>query len=247
MKTQIWAHRGASAYAPENTLEAFQLAIDMKSDGIELDVYLTVDGELAVIHDGSIDRTSNGMGKVTEMTFAEMRKYDFCYDEKFNGKYKNVKIPTLAEVFDLVYSSGITVNVELKATGGELIHKVIECEKQTKMTGRIVYSAFRHQNLTSILEVDPTAFVAPLYSDKISLSSDDVKPWEYAKSFGAKALHPHFRDVYNNENYIKNSHELGIRVHPWTVDEEADLRKLIDLGTDAIITNRPDFALRFVK
>lgn len=241
IKTQIWAHRGASAYAPENTLEAFQLAVDMKSDGIELDVYLTVDGELAVIHDGSIDRTSNGNGKVTEMPFAEMRKYDFCYDEKFNGKYKNVKIPKLAEVFDLVYATGITVNVELKATGGELIRKVIECEKQMKMTGRVVYSAFRHHTLTAILEVAPNAFVAPLYSDNI------IKPWDYGKSFGAKALHPHFRDVYYNENYIKKSHELGIRVHPWTVDEEADLRKLIDLGADAIITNRPDFALGFVK
>lgn len=241
MKTQIWAHRGASAYAPENTLEAFQLAIDMKSDGIELDVYLTVDGELAVIHDGSIDRTSSGSGKVTELPFSEMRKYDFGYADKFDGKYTNVKIPTLAEVFDLVYASGIVVNVELKSSGGELIRKVIECENQMKMNGRIVYSAFYHHNLTAILEADPNAFVAPLYGNNI------IKPWCYAQSFGAKALHPHFEDVYFNKDYVVKSHELGIRVHPWTVDDELNLQRLIDLGVDAIITNKPDAALKLVK
>lgn len=241
MKTQIWAHRGASAYAPENTLEAFQLAIDMKSDGIELDVYLTVDGELAVIHDGSIDRTSNGSGSVNEIPFTEMRKYDFSYSDKFGDKYKNVKIPTLAEVFDIVYASGIMVNVELKSTGAELIRKVLDCEKQMKMTGRIVYSAFWHHNLTAVLDADSDAFVAPLYSNNI------VKPWCYANSFGARALHPHYKDVYFNENYVANSHELGIRVHPWTVDDEVNLQKLIDMGIDAIITNKPDVALSLIK
>ena len=241
MKTQIWAHRGASAYAPENTLEAFQLAIDMNSDGIELDVYLTVDGELAVIHDGAVDRTSNGTGKVTELPFTEMRKFDFGYADKFGEKYTNVKIPTLAEVFDLVYGSGIMVNVELKSIGAELIHKVLQCEKDMKMNGRIVYSAFYHHSLTDILKLDPTAFTAPLYSDNI------VNPWCYANSFGAKALHPHYADVYFNEDYVKKSHELGIRVHPWTVDDEQNLRKLTELGVDAIITNKPDEALKTVK
>lgn len=241
MRTQIWAHRGASAYAPENTLEAFQLAVDMKSDGIELDVYLTCDGELAVIHDGAVDRTSNGTGKVTELTFGEMRKFDFGYAEKFGDKYKNVKIPTLAEVFDLVYSSGITVNVELKSNGIELIKKVIECERDMKMQGRIVYSAFYHHNLTMILDRNPNAFVAPLYSSNI------VKPWRYAGSFGAKALHPHYADVYFLEDYVKKSHEHGIRVHPWTIDDEENLSRLIDLDVDAVITNKPDVAKGLVK
>lgn len=241
MKTQVWAHRGASAYAPENTLEAFQLAIDMKSDGIELDVYLTVDGELAVIHDGAIDRTSNGSGKVTELPFAELRKYDYGYSDKFGNKYTNVKIPTLAEVYDLVYTSGITVNVELKSSGTELIKKVLECEKTMKMNKRIVYSAFYHHNLTGILEIEPNAFVAPLYGNNI------IKPWCYAHSFGAKALHPHYEDVYFNVGYVEKSHELGVRVHPWTVDDEPNLKRLIDLGVDAIITNKPDVALDLIK
>lgn len=241
MKTQVWAHRGASAYAPENTLEAFQLAIDMKSDGIELDVYLTVDGELAVIHDGTIDRTSNGTGKVTELPFAELRKYDYGYSDKFGDKYTNVKIPTLAEVFDLVYASGITVNVELKSSGAEVLQKVIECEKAMKMNGRIVYSAFYHHNLTGILEIEPNSFVAPLYGNNL------IKPWCYAQSFGAKALHPHYEDVYFNADYVEKSHELGVRVHPWTVDDEPNLKRLIDLGVDAIITNKPDTALYLIK
>ena len=241
MKTQIWAHRGASAYAPENTLEAFQLAIDMHSDGIELDVYLTMDGELAVIHDGTIDRCSNGTGKVTELPFAELRKYDYNYSNVFGDKYKNVKIPNLTEVYDLVYASGITINVELKARGAALIDKLLKCAKEMKMSERIVYSSFWHHNLTDILALEPDAFVAPLYGDNI------VNPWMYAKSFGAKALHPAFYDVYFLYDYVAKSHEIGVRVHPWTVDDDENLRKLISLGIDAIITNKPDRALQILN
>ena len=235
--TQIWAHRGASAYAPENTLEAFQLALDMKSDGIELDVYLTEDDKLAVIHDDSIGRTSNGEGKVTEMPFTELRKYDYGYSEKFGGKYKNVKIPTLEEVYDLVYKSGITVNVELKSNGRKTASELIKCENKMKMKGRVVYSSFYHHNLTYLLEFDPDSFTAPLYGSNI------VYPWRYASIIGAKAVHPYYDDVYFLEDYVEKSHEYGVKVHPWTIDDEDNLRKLIALRADAIITNKPDFAL----
>jgi glycerophosphoryl diester phosphodiesterase len=236
-KPLIWAHRGASAYAPENTLEAFKLATDMKSDGVELDVYLTPDGKLTVIHDSDIERTSNGVGKVTELSYDELKKYDFNYGAKFGDKYKNVKIPTLYDVYELLYPTGLTVNVELKASGSALIESVLKCEKDMKMTGRVIYSAFWHHNLTDILEADKDAFVAPLYSNNI------VKPWCYAESFGAKALHPHIADVYFIKDYVKNAHDHNIRVHPWTVDDEVNIDKLIELGVDAIITNKPDLAL----
>lgn len=97
-KTRIWAHRGASGYAPENTLEAFKLAIDEKADGIELDVQLTKDKELVVIHDEKIDRTSNGKGYVKDYTLEELKKFNFNYG---NEKYEEVKIPTLKEVYEL--------------------------------------------------------------------------------------------------------------------------------------------------
>ena len=94
--TKVWAHRGASAYAPENTLEAFKLAVDIGSDGIELDVQLSKDGELVVIHDEEIDRTSNGKGFVKDYTLKELKKFNFNHS---NSKYHKVNIPTLKEVF----------------------------------------------------------------------------------------------------------------------------------------------------
>ena len=236
MKTKIWAHRGASAYVPENTLEAFSMAADMHADGIELDVHLTADRQLAVSHDGSIERMSDGTGRIAEMTLAELRRFD--YAAGFRGKYKDVMIPTLADVYKRMEPAGLTVNVELKASGDEFLALVHECEMTCGMHGRIVYSSFDHFNLTAMQKIDPDAFVAPLYGNGI------VLPWKYAASFGAKALHPHFASVYALEDYVNHSHDLGIRVHPWTVDDEDNIRRLLGLGVDAIITNRPDVALR---
>ena len=108
-RTLVWAHRGASAYAPENTLPAFQLAAEMNADGIELDVHLSADGKLIVCHDTWIDRTSNGSGEISKMTLEELRKYSF--NNKME-KYGFVPVPTLEEVYELLAPTGLTVNVD---------------------------------------------------------------------------------------------------------------------------------------
>ena len=234
--TKIWAHRGASAYAPENTLEAFALAIEMKADGIELDVHMTSDGAVVVSHDATIDRCSDGRGKIAEMTFAKLREYS--YEASFAGKYKNVKIPTLEEVYKLIEPTNMVVNVEIKAAGDEFIGRVFDAELKSGMRDRIIYSSFNHSCLAKMSELNPESFTAPLYNDGIA------KPWEYAASFGAKALHPHYGVVYAIKNYIAQAHEAGIRVHPWTVDSESDILRLIEMDADAIITNRPDLGVR---
>lgn len=237
MKTLVWAHRGASAYAPENTLPSFKLAAEMKADGVELDVHLTADKQLAVSHDGHIERCSNGAGNIAEMTMEQLRAFDFGNAAVFGDKFAGTKIPTLGEVYELLGPTGLTVNVELKASGDEYLRLVYECEIKHNMKGKIIYSSFNHFNLEKMLALDPDAFVAPLYGDGI------VKPWLYAKSFGAKALHPNLSAVYNIPDYVALSHENGIRVHPWTVDDEANINRLLALGVDAVITNKPDVAL----
>lgn len=236
MNTQIWAHRGASAYAPENTLEAFKLAIDMHADGIELDVHLTADSCLAVCHDATIARTSDGIGTIAEMTLTELRSFSFAAG--FGEIYKNVMLPTLDDVYKMIEPTGLIVNTELKASGERFLQLIHECEVKHGMQNRVIYSSFNHFTLTALQKIDPGAFVAPLYGDGL------VLPWKYASGFGARALHPHFASVYSLEDYVKHSHELNIRVHPWTVDDEANIRRLMDLGVDAVITNRPDVALR---
>ena len=125
MKAKIWAHRGSSAYAPENTLEAFALAAEMNADGIELDVHLTSDKKLAVCHDERIDRTSDGSGRIADLTLTEIQRFSF--NAGFGETYKNVMLPTLEDVYKLIAPSALTVNVELKATGDEFLKLVHEC------------------------------------------------------------------------------------------------------------------------
>ena len=107
MKTQVWAHRGASAYAPENTLEAFRLAAEMGADGVELDVQLSRDGELVVAHDETIDRVSNGTGYIKDYTLAQLKKLSF---NRLFPDFKDARIPTLKEVYELLKPAGLTVN-----------------------------------------------------------------------------------------------------------------------------------------
>ena len=173
--TKVWAHRGASAYAPENTIPAFQMAMEMGADGLELDVHESSDGKLMVIHDERIDRTSNGTGRVVDMTCQQLKKLDFS-----NGMpdYKDVRIPTLREVYGLIKDSRMTVNVEIKCDVviyPGIWDKVISLEREMGMQGRIIYSSFNHYVLQKVRELDPDAEIGLLYANAM------VDPWVYAK------------------------------------------------------------------
>ncbi|MFR2837377.1 MAG: glycerophosphodiester phosphodiesterase family protein, partial [[Clostridium] nexile] len=165
--TKIFAHRGASGYAPENTLEAFALAMDIGADGIELDVQMTKDGEVVVIHDETINRVSDGKGRVKDYTLVQLR--EFSFDNHMEG-YGHVSIPTLKEVLELVRPSKMDVNIELK-TGiywyPTLEEKVMEIVKNCGMEERVIYSSFNHYSVQKVRELDSKAETAYLYSDVI--------------------------------------------------------------------------------
>ena len=183
-KVKIFAHRGASAYAPENTLEAFRLAMEQGADGIELDVQLTKDGVPVVIHDERIDRVSQGKGAVRDYTLEELQKIRVP-----NGmsRYQDAQIPTLRQVLDLVKPSRMEVNIELK-TGiywyPEIEGKVLELVKQAGMEERVIYSSFNHYSIGRILREKPDAETAYLFNDII------VNVHEYARKNQVKGLHP---------------------------------------------------------
>ena len=238
MLTQIWAHRGASAYAPENTLAAFGLAAEMGANGIELDVHMSRDGSLVVVHDEKVNRTSNGSGYVKDMTLAELKKFNFSEGSK---AYPQERIPTLKEVYELIAQTDIKINVELKCD--KIIYeglwdKLIELEQQTKMQGRILYSSFNWDVLTKLLNVDNGAKVGLLYKTNIKT------PWKYAAELGACALHPKYLFPLRTPELISACHERGFLVHAWTVNEPSVMQKLALAKIDAIITNKPDIALR---
>ena len=151
MRPLIWAHRGASGYLPENTLEAFQKAVDMGADGIELDVHKTKDGVLVVIHDEMIDRTSDGTGWVKDMTYDELLQYN--YNRTHQESLSHATIPTLAQVFDLIKPTNLTINIELKT--GIVFYENIEADtvalvREYGLENRVIYSSFNH---ASVLQV----------------------------------------------------------------------------------------------
>lgn len=246
-RMQIWAHRGASGYAPENTLPAFELALRMGADGIELDTQLTKDGEVVVCHDERIDRTSDGKGFLRDYTLAELREFNFAPGMPRYGK---VTIPTFEEVLILLkeyaednsfdpFADRVVLNVELKNSicayeGME--EKVLALVEKYELQERVLYSSFNHNSMMKIKELCQDARVAFLYSDA------PIKPWEYAKEHGAYALHPTCMGATVKET-IKEAHSLGIKIHAWTVNEPADIERLRQFGADAIITNYPDRAM----
>ena len=239
-KTKIWAHRGASGYAPENTLEAFKLAIDEKADGIELDVQFTKDKELVVIHDETIDRTSNGKGYVKDYTLEELKKFNFNYG---NEKYEEVKIPTLKEVYELLKPTNLIINVELK-TGiifyEGIEEKVLKLAEEMKMEDRIIYSSFNHYTIKKIKELNNSVATGLLYCDGW------IGILEYAKKLGVTALHPCGYNL-QYENLIEECKKENMLLHVWTVNEEKDMKLLYENEIDSIITNYPDVARKIIN
>lgn len=228
--TKIWAHRGASGRAPENTLPAFELAYRLGADGIELDVQLSKDGVPVVIHDEQIDRVSDGTGRVMDYTLKELQQFNF--NKQFPA-YGKVMIPTLEEVYELIKSTDMVINLELKNSVvlyEGLEEKVLKLAEEMNMADRIIYSSFNHYSMKKVKQLNPAARIAFLYSNGIL----DIA--EYADKYHAYAVHPS-RQNMEYHDIVKECHDKNIRVHVWTVNEQNDFEKMRKLGVDAVITN----------
>jgi len=234
--TRIFAHRGYSRSYPENTMLAFGEALKTGCHGIELDVQLSKDGRLVVFHDETVDRTTNGTGKVRDLSLEELRRLDASAG--FAGLYGVNAIPTLEEYFDLVADSGMVTNIELKNgiypyPGMEqgLMRLIVE----RKLSGRVILSSFNHQSLTACRRLCPgceTAFIE---------SSWLIGAGAYCAANGADYLNP--RHVFLTDDNFEELARHGVRAQAWTVDDEAEMRRLTALGVDSIITNDPATAM----
>ena len=235
----IWAHRGASGYAPENTLPAFQMAAEMGADGIELDVQMSRDGELVICHDESVDRTSNAKGMVKDFTLAELKRLDFSNG---NCAYEGARIPTLAEVLELMAPTGLSVNIEVK-TGIVLYPgieaKVMRLVREMRWEDRVIYSSFNHETLRSIHALDPDARTGVLYGDGLV----DVVP--YGRGLGACALHPAYYYLFY-PGFREACRENGMEVNVWTINSAEQFRVCREWGVHAVITNYPDKARKML-
>lgn len=235
MASVVYAHRGASGYAPENTLEAFKLAMDMGADGFELDVHLSRDGELIVMHDEKVDRTTNGTGRIMDMTLEELKQLDASYGME---QYKGAKIPTLREVFALIQGTDTLINCELKTDNIRyegIEEKCLQLAEEMGVKKQLLYSSFNHYSLMKIKALDPEVPTGALYSHAI------YQPWEYVKPLGIENIHPHLANLYI-PGLIEGCLKAGVGINPWTVNEEPIMELCIRHGI-GIITNFPDKAL----
>ncbi len=238
LKPLIIAHRGASAYAPENTLAAFKKAIELGAEGIELDVHLSKDGEVVVIHDYSVDRTSNGRGPVAEMSLKELKALDF--GSWFSEQYRSESIPLLREVLELLKGWNGLLNIEIKHNRlegcSQMEEKVLKLLDAYGFWEKTIISSFDHYSLIKIKEIEPSVRICPLYAAAL------YKPWEYAATLNAFAIHPHYHTV--TPDVVKQCHEHNINVNVYTVDSPEHIQLMIDAGVDGIITNVPDIAIQ---
>ncbi|WP_071395706.1 glycerophosphodiester phosphodiesterase [Bacillus tuaregi] len=235
--TLIFAHRGYSAQYPENTMLAFTEAEKAGADGIELDVQLTKDGEVVVIHDESVDRTTNGKGNVKDITYNALKKLDAGY--KMKTLLKKEPIPLLREVLEWLSGNRMVCNIELKNgifpyDGME--EKVIELVRQYKLSDRIILSSFNHYSIVTCYRQAPEIETAPLMGQVMYM------PWIYAESIRAKGIHPKYKGL--TDDIIQQSESYGIVVRPYTVNKEKDMARLMKLGCSAIITDDPVRAIK---
>lgn len=221
----VIGHRGAAGYEPENTVSSFARAIEMGVDMIELDVHLSRDGELVVIHDDTVDRTTDGTGRVGEMDLTGIRLLDAGRGER---------IPTLDEAFKLILGK-CSINIELKGGGTAqpvldfLDERVASLEQRTD---RILISSFDPDMLLYVRDKTHK------YALGILVKDEPYGAEEFGKEIGAYSVHP--EHLYLAVDFVKESHERDLRVYPWTVNDPGDIARMKELGVDGIITDYPD-------
>ena len=238
----ILCHRGAKNYAPENSLAAFKMALELGADGFELDTQLTSDGHIVVYHDRILDRTTNGHGKPFLLSLAELRELDA--GSSFSEEFRGEKIPTLDEVFETIGKRAI-INVELKNFStpfDNLAEKVCEVVRHHGMQKNVIFSSFLPWNLKKAARILPEV--------PRGLITIKGRWGVWGRSFGFNfgtydALHPYLGDVTAQQ--VQRVHKLKRRINVWTVNREEDMRRLVSWGVDGIMTDEPQLAVRVAR
>ena len=234
----IIAHRGASAYYPENTLPSFEGAIAMGADMVELDVQLTSDQEVVVFHDEKISRCTDGRGKIADYSLVSLKKMDA--GSWFEKKFKNARIPTLVEVLDICKNK-IAVNIEIKTEAvnkmffGDIEEKCLKILEHKGMREHVVFSSFDPHAIMHLKQIDNTAVAAVLFEKKHYGSK---LPSEIMESVNADAFNCSASEL--NRKWLINIKSKNIPVNIYTVNDEKNMKKFLGMGVNGIFTNKPD-------
>lgn len=234
------------AYAPENTIEAFELAAEQGADGMEIDIHATRDGVIVAIHDDTVDRTSNGTGRVSELTFDELRSLDFGTGNP--GDYAGARIPTLDEIFELVERRDLVLNIEVKDiyrhddAYGELARRAADEVLRRGLVEQVFFSSFNHTSMAELKSSHPDVKTGLLHM----MSLHEIG--NYAATTSADAIHP--AQLAVTPETMAQARAADLRVNAWTMpvpfsslSESEQVEQLLAAGVDSIITNIPDVAV----
>jgi glycerophosphoryl diester phosphodiesterase len=236
----IIGHRGAMGYAPENTIVSFEEAIRRGADWIELDVQLSADGEVVVMHDTSVDRTTNGQGLIRDLPWKKIKGFDA--GAWYGNEYSHQYVPSLTDVISRFRNKktarhhplGVVIELKtIRGSGGSLADAVVALLKKEDFTERVIVISFDAVALQEVRAADkhlPTGF---LYSEE-----KDKSPVDFAKEIGAQAIFP--RKTCLTTRLVASAHKVGLSVATWTANTKTEMKRIMACGVDAIATNYPD-------
>jgi glycerophosphoryl diester phosphodiesterase len=214
-------HRGAAGHTPENTLLSFEKAILLGCDMTELDVHLCGSGELVVIHDETVDRTTNGSGLVSQLSLNELKYLDAGLGEQ---------IPLLFEVMSLL-NGMVKLNIELKGLGtANPVYELVEFAGWS--SENLLITSFDWTMLKEYRALDPEARIGPLTYDNLP------EAMRFAEAVNAHCINPYHRHL--DQEYLDQAHTKGFKIYPWTVNEPQDIADVIKRGVDGVISDYPD-------
>ncbi|PEW09672.1 glycerophosphodiester phosphodiesterase [Bacillus cereus] len=237
------AHRGASAYAPEHTIAAYKLGQQLKGDYIEIDLQMTKDGHLVAMHDETVNRTTNGTGLVKEHTLEEIKKLNAgsFFNEKHPSlakkDFEDAKVPTLEEIIE-TFGNGANYYIETKSPDeyAGMEEELLEIIKHYEISDNVIIQSFSEESLQKIHSLDVTLPLVQLlpYKKAVQLTELEIKKYKtYCIGLGMNYK-------YIDSAYVKRIKKHGLEVHPFTVDNEKDMKKLLLWGVDGMFTNYPD-------
>jgi glycerophosphoryl diester phosphodiesterase len=238
--TLIYAHRGASGYAPENTMAAFEKAVQLGSNGIECDVQMTKDGHLVICHDEEVDRTTDGKGFIKDFTFKELSALDA--GSWFGKEFRGQRVPLLSELLELVKGTGLGLNIEIKS--GIVLYpgieeKVLSEVEAFGLQNKVIISSFNHYSVHEAKRLAPSVKAGILYMEGL------FEPWNYMRSVGCECAHPFYMSLVPEvAAEIKGK---GFMINVFTVNDPEHAVKLAAMGVDIIITNYPDRIIEALK
>ncbi|HZG50504.1 MAG TPA: glycerophosphodiester phosphodiesterase [Pyrinomonadaceae bacterium] len=251
----VMAHRGGAALWPENTAHAFAQAVALGADVLEMDLHATADGALVVIHDATVDRTTNGAGRVSALTLAELKRLDAGYRWTNDGgrthpfRNKGMTVPTLREVLDEFPRARL--NIDIKQAQPSLVKSFCRMLSETRAAARVTVASFNSQTLAEFRRECPDVSTAAGTDEVFALSAD------LQAGRGLAAGRARFRVVQVPETIggrawltaelVAAAQRAGLEVHVWTVNDEAGMRRLVALGVDGIITDYPDKLLALLR